>query len=115
VFNAIQAKKRNYHNQHLIDQILSLAIEVFGCLHKHANVFLHDCVNVIWNLKRPEGLHLSTLVTFLHQKVSITLQRMQVSSFLNRAITIGLTTSRHPPLQDVPPITTTNLLEAIGF
>jgi hypothetical protein len=25
-----------------LDQFLPLAIEVFGCLHKHAHVFLHD-------------------------------------------------------------------------
>jgi hypothetical protein len=71
--DVVQAKKRNYHNQRPINQFLPLAIEVFGCLHKHANVFLHDCVNAIWSLKGTKGPHLSTLVTFFHQKVSITL------------------------------------------
>jgi hypothetical protein len=28
-------------------QFLPLTIDVFGCLHKHANVFLHDCANAI--------------------------------------------------------------------
>jgi hypothetical protein len=78
-------------------------------------VFLHNCANVIWSLKRPKGPQLSTLVIFFRQKVSITLQRMQVSSILSRAIAVGLTTSRLPPLQDTPPITTTDLLQAIGF
>jgi hypothetical protein len=60
-----QAKERSYHNRHPTDQFLSLAIEVFGCLHKHADVFLHDYANVIWSLKGTKGPHLSTLVTFL--------------------------------------------------
>jgi hypothetical protein len=71
--NVVQAKERNYPNQHCTDQCLLLAIEVSGFLHKHVNVFSHDCVNAIWNLKRLEVSHLSTLVIFLHQKVSITL------------------------------------------
>jgi hypothetical protein len=37
--NVVQAKKNNYHNQHLINQFLPLAIEVFGYLHKQADVF----------------------------------------------------------------------------
>jgi len=91
-----------------------LAIEVFGCLHKHVDVFLHNYVNAIWSLKRLEGLHLSTLVTFFRQKVLITLQRMQMPSIVSRAIVVGLTISQLPPLQDTPPITTTDLLQAIG-
>jgi hypothetical protein len=52
-FDATQAKEISYHNQHPTDQIFPLTIEVFGCLHKHVNVFLHDCVNAIWSLKGP--------------------------------------------------------------
>jgi hypothetical protein len=33
-FDATQAKKRGYHNQHPTNPFLPLAIEVFGCLHK---------------------------------------------------------------------------------
>jgi hypothetical protein len=29
--NGVQAKERNYHDQHLIDQFLPLAIAIFGC------------------------------------------------------------------------------------
>jgi len=61
-----QAKEKNYRNQHPIDQFLPLAIEVFDCLHKHADVFLHDYANVIWSLKGTKGPHFFTLVTFLH-------------------------------------------------
>jgi len=71
--DAAQAKEMSYHNQHSIKQFLSLAIEVFGCLHKYVDVFLHDCVDAIWSLKGIEGLHLSTLVTFFCQKISIAL------------------------------------------
>jgi hypothetical protein len=78
-------------------------------------VFLHDYANAIWSLKGIEGLHLYTLVTFLLQKVLITLQKMQVSSILNRVIAIGLATSQLPPLQNTPPITTVDLLQVISF
>jgi hypothetical protein len=61
---------------------LIIAIKVFGCLYKHANVFLHNCAKAIWSLKGQKDLHLSISVTFLLQKVSITLQRMQASSIL---------------------------------
>ncbi len=47
-FDVGEAKERSYCNQHPIDQFLPLAIEVFGCLHKHADVFLHDYANAIW-------------------------------------------------------------------
>ncbi len=50
-FDVIQTKERNYYDQHPTDQFLSLAIEVFECLHKQANVFLHKCANAIWSLK----------------------------------------------------------------
>ncbi len=46
-FDTIRAKERNYCNRHPINQFLPLAIEIFGCLHKHADVFLHDCANAI--------------------------------------------------------------------
>jgi hypothetical protein len=46
-FDATQAKERSYHNQHHINQFLPLIIEIFGCLHKQANVFLHNYANVI--------------------------------------------------------------------
>jgi hypothetical protein len=81
--DAIQTKKRTYYNRHPIDQILPLVIEVFGYLHKHAGVFLHDCANAIWSLKWIEGHHLSTLIIFLCKKISITLQKMQVFSILS--------------------------------
>jgi hypothetical protein len=66
--NAVQAKEMNYCNQHPTNQFLPLVTKLFGCLHKHVDVFLHDCANVVWSLKGLEGLHLSTLVTFFHQK-----------------------------------------------
>jgi hypothetical protein len=78
-------------------------------------MFLHDYANAIWSLKGIEGPHLSTLVTLFCQKVLIALQRMQASSILSRAIAIGLATSRLPPLQDTPPITMADLLQAVDF
>jgi len=54
--NVAQTKEISSRNRHTTNQFISLAIEVFGCLHKHANVFLHNCANVIWNLKGAKGL-----------------------------------------------------------
>jgi hypothetical protein len=47
VFDATQAKEITIRNWHPIDQFFLLTIEVFGCLHKHADVFLHNCANAI--------------------------------------------------------------------
>jgi hypothetical protein len=93
-----QAKEMSYHNQHPIDKFLPLTIDVFGCLLKQANVFLHNCANAIWSFKGPKGPPFSILVTFICQRISITSQRMQTSSILNQAMIIGLTTSQLPPL-----------------
>lgn len=87
-----------------------MVIEIFDYLHKQVNVFLHDCANVVWNLKVPKGLPLSILVTYFFQRVSITLQNMQESSILSRMIAIGLAISQLPPLQDSPFIPIPNLL-----
>ncbi len=112
--NAFQAKEMNYCNQHPNDQFFPLAIEIFWCLHKHVDVFLHECANAIWSLKRPKGPPFFVLVTFLHQRISIMLQRMQTSSILSWAITIGLAISQLPPLGGTPPITMVDLLQVVG-
>jgi hypothetical protein len=112
ICDATQAKERNYCNQHPTNQFLSLAIEIFGCLHKHVDVFLHNCVNAIWNLKGLNGPHLFTLVIL---KVLITLQKIQTSSIISRTIDVNLTTSQLPPLQNTPPITMTALLQVVNF
>ncbi len=113
-FKVVQAKERNYCDQHPIDHFLPLTIEVFRYLSKQVDVFLHDCTNAMWNFKGPEGPPLFVLVTFFHQKISITLQRMQTSSILSRAIVVGLITSWLPPFQNTLPITTADLLQAVS-
>jgi hypothetical protein len=80
---AVQAKQKSYHNQHPTNHFLPLVIEVFGCLNKQANVFLHGCANAMWDFKRPKGPPLFVLVTFFHKKISITLQRIQASFILS--------------------------------
>jgi hypothetical protein len=40
---------------------------------------------------------------------------MQMSSILSQAITTGLVISWLPPLQDTPPITTADLLQAVDL
>ncbi len=69
----VQTKENSHHDQQPIDQFFLLVIEVFGCLDKQVDMFLHDCANVIWNFKGPKGPPFSVLVTFLCQKNSITL------------------------------------------
>ncbi len=44
---AVQTKEKSYHNQHPINHFLPLLIEVFACLDKQANVFLHGCANAM--------------------------------------------------------------------
>jgi len=56
--NATQVREKSFHDQHTTNQFLPLTIEILGCLHKQANVFLHDCANVIWSFKGLEGLPL---------------------------------------------------------
>jgi hypothetical protein len=63
-FDAVQVLKKSYHNRHSINQFLPFTIEVFGCLHKQVNVFLHECANVIWSLKGPKDLPRFVLVIF---------------------------------------------------
>jgi hypothetical protein len=91
--NATQAKERNYHDQHHIDQLLFLTIEIFGCLHKQAYAFLHHWAIAIWSLKGLENPPLFVLVTFLCQRISIILQRIQTSCILSQVMTLGLITS----------------------
>jgi hypothetical protein len=64
-FDAAKAKEQNYHNRHPTDQLLPLVVEVFGCLHKQTNVFLHNCANAIWILRGLEGPLIFVLVIFL--------------------------------------------------
>jgi hypothetical protein len=109
-FDAVQAKEKSYRDQHPIDQFLPLIVEVFGCLHKQAYVFLHDRANAIWGLKRLKGPPIFVLVTFLCQIFFITLQIMQASPILNQVVAIGLAISQLPPLEDTPPITMAHLL-----
>jgi hypothetical protein len=78
-------------------------------------VFLHNCANAIWSLKGPDGLPFPILDIFLQQKISITLQRLQPSSILSQAVAVGLATFQLSPLQDTPPISTTDLLQMVGF
>jgi hypothetical protein len=68
-------------------------MEIFGCLHEHVDVFLHNCANAIWSLKGLEAPPFFVLVTFLQQNISITLQRLQASSILSWVVAVGLATS----------------------
>jgi hypothetical protein len=77
-FDTIQTKERSYHNWHFIDQFLSLAIEIFTQICWY--VFIWLCYLEAWNGQEVFHLFLKPWVAFLHQKVSITFQKMQASS-----------------------------------
>jgi len=68
------SQKKSYFDWHLTNHFIFLTIEVFGCLNKQVDMFLHDCANAMWNFKRPKGPPFSMLVIFFRQKISITLQ-----------------------------------------
>jgi hypothetical protein len=42
VVDVVQNKQESYVNRDPTNQFLPLAIEVFGCLHKHVDMFLHN-------------------------------------------------------------------------
>jgi hypothetical protein len=76
-YNAFQTKEQSYYDLHPTNQFLPLPMEVFGCLHKHANAFLHNCANAIQSLKRPNGFpffcisYFSSVKKFNHMAISI--------------------------------------------
>jgi hypothetical protein len=41
-----QAKIGLYHDQHLINAFLPIAIRVFGCLQQQKDDFFHQCANM---------------------------------------------------------------------
>jgi hypothetical protein len=66
-----QAKERSYHDQHSMNQFLPLAIDVFVCLHKQDDVFLHNCANAIWSFKSLEGPPLPSWLLFFIKKIQL--------------------------------------------
>ncbi len=72
--------------------------------------------NAIWSLMgRQRALIFFPWSFFFGQKVSITLQRIQMSSILCQVIVVSLTISRLSRFQNTSPITTVDLLQVIDF
>ncbi len=94
----------------LIDQVLPLASEVFGCLHKQVDSVFTQLCQCHLELEKVRRFHLFVWVKFFRQKKSITLQKMQASSILSWEVVVGLATFGLSPLQDTPSITMANLL-----
>jgi hypothetical protein len=105
------------------ERLLTTPIQYKGSFNTN-NFFKHSLIissylkrNIIfWSLlKGPEVTHYLGHF-FFSSKSLITLERMQVSFILSRVIVVDLaTTSWLSPLQDTPPITTADLLQAIDF
>jgi hypothetical protein len=74
-------------------------------------MFLYNCANAIWSLKRSKGLYLFILIIFLSKYFN----HIAKDSILSWAIVIGLPASKLPPFQHKPPITMADLLQAIDF
>jgi hypothetical protein len=115
VFDAVQAKERNYHDQHPIDQFLLSIIEVFRCLDKHVNVFLHDCVNYHLELKRaiiPSSFclcYFSSLKNFNYIAKDAIILHLKSCGDCRLSYFLTSTLSRHTP------ITMANLLHVVGY
>ncbi len=73
----------SYCDQHLASQFLPLVVEVFGCLHKHVDMFLRNCAKAIRSLEGPKGPpsfvlvisakkfnHITKVTSILHLKLS---------------------------------------------
>jgi len=43
-FKIVQAKKKSYHDRHPTDHFFPFVIELFGCLNKKVDMFLHSCM-----------------------------------------------------------------------
>jgi hypothetical protein len=105
VLGVVQTKERSYYDQHPTNQFLLFMIDVFGCLHKQANVFLHDCANAIWSLRvtwlspfNPCYLFLLESIHNIKKDVSILQFKLSSSDRLSYFLT-SLTSrlSPHPP------------------
>jgi hypothetical protein len=79
-------KTKSYHDWHPTNQFLPLTIEIFGCLHKHVNVFIHNYANANWSMKGPKGLHFMSWFFFSTKHI----KRMQTSLILSQTIAVGL-------------------------
>ncbi len=62
---ATQVKDGLYHDRFPMDMFFPLAVEVFGCLHQKANIFLNQCANMAWGTKGIGSPPLSILRTFI--------------------------------------------------
>jgi hypothetical protein len=57
-------QRKELSQPHFTNQFLSLTIDIFRYLHKQVHVFLHNCANVIWSLKKLRSPPFSIFVTF---------------------------------------------------
>jgi hypothetical protein len=112
---ATQAKIVSHYDQHLEDDFIPIAIEIFICLYQQADNFLHRCANMTWLAKGFEGPPLSIIRSFYRYKVLVVLQRIQVATILHWAIvTIGKASSKLGVLLGFSPISLHDLFHAIG-
>ncbi len=70
---ATQANVVLYCNRHLEDNFILLAIEIFGCLHQHADDFLHQRANMAWLAKGFGDLSLLIIHSFYKHRVLVIL------------------------------------------
>jgi hypothetical protein len=103
-----------YYNWHPTNPFFKLVIDIFGYLHKQADVFLHDCASAIWKIKESKIRPL-----FCFDCFSLTLNFNYVakdasilhfkSGSSNKANYFSASTSfKHNP------IATTDLLQVVG-
>ncbi len=77
--------------------------------------FFHRCANMVWSMKGFKGPPLSIICSFYQQKVSMALQKVQITIILHRAIvTTREAAFRLGVLQGFSPISLHDLLCAIN-
>ncbi len=93
--------------------IFPFTIEVFECFDQQFDKFFHQCVNMAWTTKGIGRFPLSMLCSFYKQKMLLDLQRTQVVSILNWAITVreGF---RLGILWGLPPLSLIDMFHASG-
>ncbi|CAM6093360.1 unnamed protein product [Calypogeia fissa] len=89
------------------------AIEVFGALHLALDRFFQSMAALC--VERRPYPPVLVVMTFLRQRVSITLQRAQAFTIQHKAEAAGFRVSRHVPLHDQPLAFMADLYKALQF
>ncbi len=104
----VQANEKLYHDWHLTNAFLLLAIKIFDCLHQQVKDFFHWYAYMTWSTKNTNDFLMIVLCVVYRQKVSIVLQKLRPPLFwdmlsLQVKILVGLFLFQvsHPSLSEM--------------